>query len=425
MKTFLISFLLMTATAFGAYSPFTPAATGIGVDSNGVLIDRNAWGYEGDTNDSNEISFGVIGTVGADIDYTLNPAKCAGTYTLATLCDIPAPDGDGIYSGSGSIPACGVSVTNDEGFVIIGEGIYSLIQTQGDVCGISTATLASQATGLNGCASMNVVACSVGTGTLGVATTNITAVGDGSNILNMTATGGISNVITVGADSLNFCGAISQSNSCISAAAGAINFLINDFVSLGTITDCIANTHTGEYTGYDFQSIECIDVNSTGRNAGYVFYAEHIQGTCNSVVEFSTMILERENENGTFTDSAHLKIERPVFSACTTVVENYGIFMEPMTPLSGTATDSISISVVDNIEIRSGGGNFVGDQANLRQLQLSERSSDPAQPAEGTSVVWMSDGTGKGDDGDILAASTAGGSTTYTIIHDHSAGTAW
>jgi len=54
-----------------------------------------------------------------------------------------------------------------------------------------------------------------------------------------------------------------------------------------------------------------------------------------------------------------------------------------------------------------------------------EKSSDPLEPAEGQMVVWMSDGTGKGDDGDVIVASKAGGSTTYTIIHDHSAGTAW
>jgi hypothetical protein len=119
MRIFLAAFLLMATTAFGAYSPFTPAASGISVDANGVLIDRNAWGYEGDTNDTNEITFGVIGTVGADIDYTLNPAKCAGTYTVATL-----DDGNvlGIYSGSGSLPCAGTVVTNNSAFNMIGTG---------------------------------------------------------------------------------------------------------------------------------------------------------------------------------------------------------------------------------------------------------------------------------------------------------------
>ena len=50
---------------------------------------------------------------------------------------------------------------------------------------------------------------------------------------------------------------------------------------------------------------------------------------------------------------------------------------------------------------------------------------DPTQPDEGEGVIWMSDGTGKGDDGDILFASQAGGVTNYAIVFDHSAGAAW
>lgn len=54
-----------------------------------------------------------------------------------------------------------------------------------------------------------------------------------------------------------------------------------------------------------------------------------------------------------------------------------------------------------------------------------ERSSDPPEPAEGTFVIWMSDGTGKGDDGDIMIASKAGGTTKYGTLFDHSGGGAW
>jgi hypothetical protein len=61
----------------------------------------------------------------------------------------------------------------------------------------------------------------------------------------------------------------------------------------------------------------------------------------------------------------------------------------------------------------------------LGRLKLLERSADPAEPAEGECIIWMSDGTGKGDDGDILMASKAGGTTLYSIIFDHSAGSAW
>jgi len=54
-----------------------------------------------------------------------------------------------------------------------------------------------------------------------------------------------------------------------------------------------------------------------------------------------------------------------------------------------------------------------------------ERSSDPPEPAEGQYVIWLSDGTQKGDDGDIMIASKAGGNTKYGTLFDHSGGSAW
>lgn len=48
---------------------------------------------------------------------------------------------------------------------------------------------------------------------------------------------------------------------------------------------------------------------------------------------------------------------------------------------------------------------------------LVEKSADPSDPTEGKSVIWQSDGTGSGDDGDIMIKITAGGVTkTGTII---------
>lgn len=55
----------------------------------------------------------------------------------------------------------------------------------------------------------------------------------------------------------------------------------------------------------------------------------------------------------------------------------------------------------------------------------NERSSDPTEPSEGEYVIWMSDGTGKGDDGDVMVASKAGGATKYGTLFDHSGGAAW
>ena len=57
-----------------------------------------------------------------------------------------------------------------------------------------------------------------------------------------------------------------------------------------------------------------------------------------------------------------------------------------------------------------------------RIIRLVERSSDPVAPAEGRAVVWLSDGTGSGDDGDIMAKGQANTTTKYSAIFDHSAG---
>ena len=54
-------------------------------------------------------------------------------------------------------------------------------------------------------------------------------------------------------------------------------------------------------------------------------------------------------------------------------------------------------------------------------LTLNEKSSDPSNPSEGQSVLWMSDGTGTGDDGDILIKITAGGVTKTVTLVDFSA----
>jgi len=55
-------------------------------------------------------------------------------------------------------------------------------------------------------------------------------------------------------------------------------------------------------------------------------------------------------------------------------------------------------------------------------IQMLERSSDPADPPEGEWVMWMGDGTGTNDDGDITIKVTAGGATKTVLFFDFSAG---
>lgn len=70
------------------------------------------------------------------------------------------------------------------------------------------------------------------------------------------------------------------------------------------------------------------------------------------------------------------------------------------------------------------GGNVGAGQADPdTQLDVAgaitarELSSDPSDPDEGSHVIWQSDGTGSGDDGDIMIKITAGAVTkTVTLI---------
>lgn len=54
-------------------------------------------------------------------------------------------------------------------------------------------------------------------------------------------------------------------------------------------------------------------------------------------------------------------------------------------------------------------------------LWFGEQAADPSNPTEGNSVIWQSNGTGSGDDGDIMMKITAGGVTKTVTIVDFSA----
>ena len=57
---------------------------------------------------------------------------------------------------------------------------------------------------------------------------------------------------------------------------------------------------------------------------------------------------------------------------------------------------------------------------------MPERGTDPAKPANGNCIIWMSDGTGLGDDGDVICGITDGGGTSkYTIFANFSDIAAW
>lgn len=94
---------------------------------------------------------------------------------------------------------------------------------------------------------------------------------------------------------------------------------------------------------------------------------------------------------------------------------------------------SILTDVIGGNDLTEVGSNITTGEASLRarrprlqtlvgnQVTMTERSADPDDPPEGQTVIWQSDGTGSGDDGDIMVKITAGGSTKTTTLLDFSA----
>jgi len=92
---------------------------------------------------------------------------------------------------------------------------------------------------------------------------------------------------------------------------------------------------------------------------------------------------------------------------------------------------SLRTSAITTLDPTTGDWDFISGNLTttgileVGHIKMLERSSDPTEPSEGECIIWMSDGTGKGDDGDVMIASKAGGTTKYGTLFDHSAGSAW
>jgi hypothetical protein len=96
---------------------------------------------------------------------------------------------------------------------------------------------------------------------------------------------------------------------------------------------------------------------------------------------------------------------------------------------AGTNPIIVAYSLTDTeilvLPPRPGHLTLEGVLSSIDTITLLEKSADPSEPSEGEAVIWLSDGTGKGDDGDVLVASQAGGTTKYGTLFDHSGGSAW
>ena len=94
---------------------------------------------------------------------------------------------------------------------------------------------------------------------------------------------------------------------------------------------------------------------------------------------------------------------------------------------SGATDGDLSVNSDDLFVDTSSGSVGIGHSSPDTTLDVNgaitarELSADPSDPDEGAHVIWQSDGTGSGDDGDIMIKVTAGGSTKTITLVDFSA----
>lgn len=95
--------------------------------------------------------------------------------------------------------------------------------------------------------------------------------------------------------------------------------------------------------------------------------------------------------------------------------------------LSGATDGDFSVNSSDLFVDSSIGIVGIGTASPTTTLDVNgpitfhEQSSDPNNPAEGSAVIWMSNGVGSGDDGDIMVKITAGATTKTITLIDFSA----
>ena len=99
------------------------------------------------------------------------------------------------------------------------------------------------------------------------------------------------------------------------------------------------------------------------------------------------------------------------------IIDQTEISSSALNSLSTNASGSLGIGIESPDETL----HVYGSTKLEGPLILKERTYDPDNPAEGSSVIWMSNGHGSGDDGDILIKITAGGVTKTVTLVDFSA----
>lgn len=88
--------------------------------------------------------------------------------------------------------------------------------------------------------------------------------------------------------------------------------------------------------------------------------------------------------------------------------------------VGSVATNPVTDNVYVDGDIFVNSGLRIGDVSTAPEdntIEIEERSSDPGNPAEGNGIIWPSDGTGQGEDGDLVFTRTYSGTTTNSLLN--------
>jgi len=129
---------------------------------------------------------------------------------------------------------------------------------------------------------------------------------------------------------------------------------------------------------------------------------------------------------GTGTDSSASALSIDLQGSGTA---SQGIFVDATGGGTTGALMKLRNNSVEKFVIDSNGNTAIGQATADTPLDVNgaitfrELSADPSNPDEGATVIWQTDGTGTGDDGDVYAKITAGATTKTIQVIDFSAGT--
>lgn len=155
---------------------------------------------------------------------------------------------------------------------------------------------------------------------------------------------------------------------------------------------------------------------SAGTNAVVAAVAAAIEA---SVLTDTNIVSALASENVTVTQLNAATL-RAYGNDQAVTIDQWGVVASGPITLSAGGTGAVSIQpgTGSHVWIQTGWLDVPFVLAN--SYRMTQQAADPDDPAEGKSVIWMSDGTGAGDAGDIMVKITSGATTKTTTLIDFS-----